>query len=1413
MGAVVVRSRLEFRVLGPLEVRRDGRPIALGGPRQRALLAALLIQANQTVSAATLIDELYGAEALQTPDNRLQVVVSRLRRALAGDPEQEPPVLLTQPAGYMLQVAPEQLDCAVFEQLIGRGRDALAMSRPKEAARLLDQAEALWRGPAFADLSLAEVTQVEIRRLDALRLEMRIDRLDADLMLGRHTELIPELETLVADHPAQERLLCQLMTALYRSGRQLDALAACARQKAVLRDQFGLEPGQDVRALERAILLHDPELASTSRAVADETTPLEICPYKGLSWYEAGDAAFFAGRETLVGDLVRRVADGPFVGVIGASGVGKSSTLRSGLLPELARGALPGSGGWHQCVIRPGPHPPRALAAALAEPADGTRRVVAVDQFEEAFTACRSEPERRRFVSRLVELAANGDAVIVAVRADYYGRCATYPEFARLLSGNHELVSPMSRAELMRAITVPAERAGIQVEPGLVEAMADDLADEPGGLPLLSTTLLELWGMRERGTLTLEAYRSLGGVQTAVARLAERAYAVLTEPQRRAARRLLLRLATTDGAMTLPRQAPLDELELAHDTDAQAALEVLTAFRLVTLGGDSAEVSHETLLHAWPRLERWLSEDRDGHRLHMEIAAAAGIWAAGGHSPEDLYRGPRLAASIDWVAAHASETNQLEREFVAAGQAESQREIERERFRNRRLSILLAVLAVLTIAAALAAIVAIAQRHTAQTEARTALARQLGEEAVVEPRIDRALLLAREAVSLDQSPQTDGALLATLVRSPAAIATFTVPISARPLVLGLSPDGRTLAVGDNLGNVRLFDTRTHRSESLLTAGDTTHAPLLFSASGTSVYAPGTDGLRVLDTQHGRLVRVLPWDGAIAAGISNGQATPLILAPASETMPMAVVGVAVTEPTVYLARWTAQGRPATPVRLAAGELVAATLADQGSRLVVATDRSVTTWVLPGMRRVASIGLEIPAESIGAISPDARRLIVGTASGAVSFTDVQTGRRTDGPIGHAGFVQNVAFSPDGRLAVSVGDDHQVLVWDPATATALQTLSGHAGRVTGIAFSRDGQTLYTSSLDGAIFEWDLGASRRFGRTFTAAGTPASAAGTAFTLAPALAASPSGTAFVTQLTGGRAGIFSADTADPSAPAVTVGGDVSVAAWDGPDVEIGTATGRIVTWANPLRSTVLRTVAALPAPISGVAAADDGRLVAAVSADSSGTHGQLLLVRGSAARRVTLPAGGEGVAISPDGSRLAVLVGATAEIRTVGDLALVRSLPLVGDGTTLAFSPSGVLTTGSFAGVVQRWDPATGRQIGVPAQVAAAPVSSIAIDPDGRTIATGGGSDGTATLWDLSTMQQIGSAFPAYPGHWESIAYTDGGRSLLVLDDDGHGRIWPTTLGAWEHHACAVAGRTLTRLEWARYVGGQPYRPVCAPQ
>jgi WD40 repeat protein len=467
----------------------------------------------------------------------------------------------------------------------------------------------------------------------------------------------------------------------------------------------------------------------------------------------------------------------------------------------------------------------------------------------------------------------------------------------------------------------------------------------------------------------------------------------------------------------------------------------------------------------------------------------------------------------------------------------------------------------------------------------------------------------------------------------------------------------------------------------------------------------------------------------------------------------------------------------------------------------------------MRRVASIGLKIPAESIGAISPDARRLIVGTASGAVSFTDVQTGRRTDGPIGHAGFVQNVAFSPDGRLAVSVGDDHEVLVWDPATATALQTLSGHAGRVTGIAFSRDGQTLYTSSLDGAIFEWDLGASRRFGRTFTAAGTPASAAGTAFTLAPALAVSPSGTAFVTQLTGGRAGIFSADTADPSAKAVTVGGDVSVAAWDGPDVEIGTATGRIVTWANPLRSTVLRTVAALPAPISGVAAADDGRLVAAVSADSSGTHGQLLLVRGSAAQRVTLPAGGEGVAISPDGSRLAVLVGATAEIRTVGDLALVRSLPLVGDGTTVAFSPSGVLTTGSFAGVVQRWDPATGRQIGVPAQVAAAPVSAIAIDPDGRTIATGGGSDGTATLWDLSTMQQVGSAFPAYPGHWESIAYIDGGRSLLVLDDDGHGRIWPTTLGAWERHACAVAGRTLTRLEWARYVGGQPYRPVCAPQ
>jgi hypothetical protein len=212
-----------------------------------------------------------------------------------------------------------------------------------------------------------------------------------------------------------------------------------------------------------------------------------VCPFKGLASFEFVDAPYFFGRERLIAELVARAVGAPLLGLVGPSGSGKSSLVRAGLLPALAAGVLPGSSAWRRIVIRPGEHPMRELA--YLDLAGGGPSVLVIDQFEELFTACFDEQERVAFVEALVAAADRRDGdglVVVAVRADYYGRCAAYPALSRLLAASHVLVGPLDAHELRRAIERPAARAGLGVDRELVDAIVADVEAEPGALPLVS---------------------------------------------------------------------------------------------------------------------------------------------------------------------------------------------------------------------------------------------------------------------------------------------------------------------------------------------------------------------------------------------------------------------------------------------------------------------------------------------------------------------------------------------------------------------------------------------------------------------------------------------------------------------------------------------------------------------------------------------------------------------------------------------------------------------------------------------------------------------------------------------------------------------------------------------------------------
>ena len=261
---------LEFRILGSLEASRDGRAVPLGSRKQRALLALLLLRANEVVATDLLVEELWPADRPATARNNVEVYVSRLRVALGRD------VVVTQAPGYLLRVEPRQIDAARFEQLVATARDA---SDVVQASRLLAEALAIWRGTPLADFVYAPFAQSEIARLEELRLTALEDRIEADLALGGHRDVAGELARLVAEHPYRERLHAQLMLALYRSGRQADALEHYRRAARVLADELGVEPGPELRERERAILSHDPSLRL--RPLRDGNLPAPAGPLVG----------------------------------------------------------------------------------------------------------------------------------------------------------------------------------------------------------------------------------------------------------------------------------------------------------------------------------------------------------------------------------------------------------------------------------------------------------------------------------------------------------------------------------------------------------------------------------------------------------------------------------------------------------------------------------------------------------------------------------------------------------------------------------------------------------------------------------------------------------------------------------------------------------------------------------------------------------------------------------------------------------------------------------------------------------------------------------------------------------------------------------------------------------------------------
>ncbi|MFC0106074.1 nSTAND1 domain-containing NTPase [Kibdelosporangium aridum] len=1138
----------------------------------------------------------------------------------------------------------------------------------------------------------------------------------------------------------------------------------------------------------------------------------KVVPYRGLESFQVEHGEWFFGREALTETLMRRVAERPgLLMVVGASGSGKSSLLRAGLGSAFQQ---------RMRLTTPGARPLERLAdLAGAE-------VAVVDQFEEVFTLCSDEAERDAFVAALGALTV---PVVVGMRADFYASALRHDLLASALQHAHLVVRPMNEAELQRAIVEPARKANVELEDGLVELMLHELgptthrdgaAHDPGALPLLSHALLATWERGRRGTMTVADYRSSGGIAGAVAQTAESVYGELSPAEREAARRVFLRLVHV-GEDTVDTRRRVRRAELLE----HEVLDRFVEHRLITVDADMAEISHEALIPAWPRLRQWIDADRAGLRLHRQLTESAQAWHEGDRDPDTLYRGARLAAVRDWSQDHEAALNPLEREFLNSSVAQELAEQTRSRRRTRRLHQLLAVLAVLTLLTGTMTVVALEQRSRANEERDRAISRQI---AITANRLrdgDPALAAQLSLAAYRIAPTTD-ARSSLIASSGAPMVTRMVRPGGTRQVIAVSKDGKLFAsagasdVADSDTTVLLWDLSNPQNPRRVGEPLTGHTKAVyavaFSPDGRTLATGGSDNTI-------RLWNVT--DPAHPTPLGEPLTGPEKRVLSIEFSPDGtVLAVGSADKTVRL--WNVAATPATPVGQpiigSAGDVQVVSFRPDGLVLAAAdTAGAAHLWDISDPRQplAKSAPLKIPSRvNVVAFTPDGATLAVGSNDRMVRFWTVPDSGPPV-PIGEPlnaalNSIYAMAFSSDGNLIAVGNASSTTQLWDWKARRMITSLP-HPEPVTGVAWRHDDRLLVTNSVDGIARVWTVpgpsvpATERRIttiayhpgGQLLASAGSDVQLAyvperNRPSTIGPALlpqADQIGGTVAISP--DGRT--LAADTRENKA----------VVLWDISDPRQPVRLG------SPLTGPTLA--------IGSLAISPDSRLLAAASEDGHAHLWDIADPRRPApvaklnVERTNLVLA---VAFSPDGQTLAA---ATANGK-VGfwNLKDSRNPVMIGQPLAaardiiyaIAFTSDGrIFATGSSDGVVRLWD-ITDRERPAPAgpEITGLDghIQTLAFSP-GNTILAGG-NRGQIQIWDVTDPAKpytVASLDRSRQTTW-SLAFSPDGRTLAAANGDL--RFWDIDPERVASQICSTTGDIITEAEWQKHLPDVAYQPAC---
>lgn len=828
------------------------------------------------------------------------------------------------------------------------------------------------------------------------------------------------------------------------------------------------------------------EIVLTRRSGLQSSLPLtnrttDRCPYRGLSFFDELHAEYFFGREDLTSKLVHQLKTDRFVAVVGASGIGKSSLVRAGMVAQLREEkTASGDDRWRIKIITPTAHPLKGLASAFIEPngtelerAEQLRRVetflkdggaglaqlvraclpieadraklagkerpqllLVIDQFEDVFTlvrGVRAEAERQQFFQCLVEamaVASDSLSVVIVLRSDFLPKCSLHEELCQKIESHPLPVTPLKYDQIKATILRPAQKVGLICEPNLVYTMLLDISGAPGELPLLQYTLMELWQHRQiskeggAARLTLQAYQELGGIRGTLQTRATEVFHQLTQREQEVAKRIFLSLTQLgEGAEDTRRRVQKSELvSPAYPEEVvNRVLEKLVAAKLIVTHQD-VDVIHEALIRNWPLLRTWLNESRETLRHLRRIEQAAQEWDAVGQSSKGDYLlyGLRLREAEDVLKSHAPELSALAQQFIAVSQAEMRR-VRRES-RQLQIAIPSVLLATLTV------VFSLYHNNVRSHHEKTEQLQQATSR-------ERAAIAQSILKDVDNDPMT--ALLISRLAAEEGGASFEAQSSLRSALQNLRLQLELPGHTDAVHQVVFSPDRRY----LATAG-----------------ADGTIRLWLLNPQtvynaRPELDKVLLWasEPSHAARMSSCQ----------EDCPPPV------------ARTSAANAPAANIQPANITQIAFS---PDSRYIAAISRDASLihlWSVESGGLIRQIPTSAPVTQL-TFSPNGVWLATLQADRAITFWQTDTGTRA-AHLPQTASVNTIEFSPDGQFLLSAGDDRTAKLWqlnfeqaNSLKVEAATTLT-HPHAVKQAIFDETGQRIATTSLDGMVRLWD--------------------------------------------------------------------------------------------------------------------------------------------------------------------------------------------------------------------------------------------------------------------------------------------------------------------------------------------------------